>query len=127
MSGYPDNWDDMGAIARHEWSIAQAKIKAKPAVRTSAPLVPTIAPLVPSCHPDDWDSMGVIARHEWSIAQAKIKEKPAVPTSAPLVPTNALQDEYFYYSTMVKSDEQSLKSIIDHAERDKSKPSLLNK
>jgi len=76
--------------------------------------------------PDNWDSMGAKARHAWSVAQAK-NSAPAARHTAPLKPTNAIQEQYFYYSRMIKSDEQSLKSIPDHAERDKRKPSLLNK
>lgn len=82
--------------------------------------------------PDNWEEMGARARHEWHVAHCKaVKATPAAtPTVriiAPLNPANAIQEQYFYYSKMIKSDEQSLKSIPDHAERDKRKPSLLNK
>jgi hypothetical protein len=85
-------------------------------------------------YPENWESMGARARHEWGVKQRKLQNmpdsKPAVIPVAKSQPTgngSSLQEQYFYYSTMIKSDEQSLKNIPDHAERDKRKPALLNK
>lgn len=83
-----------------------------------------------SGYPDNWETMGARARHEWGVRQRKLQAQPATAKAATQVgknPQTSLQEQYFYYSTMIKSDEQSLKSIPDHLERDKRKPALLNK
>lgn len=83
-----------------------------------------------SAYPENWESMGARARHEWGVKQRKSlnnpQAKPVASTSSQAA-QESLKQQHFYYATMVKSDNESLKNIPDHGERDKRKPSLLNK
>ena len=121
----PDNWEEMGAIARHQWSVQQLKPVEKPKKESATKPVEASKEINPE-RPENWEDMGAIERHQWSTKHLTLVER-AKNTAQQAKDKNPLHEQYFYWSTLIKSDEQSLKSIPDHAERDKRKPALLNK
>ena len=68
--------------------------------------------------PDNWERLGVIAQHQWLKSNAgnfpPKQAAPAVKMPPESKSQSSLQEQYFYYSTMIKTDEQSLKNIPDH-------------
>lgn len=129
MKRFPDNWDSMSVIQQHQWlkknsdAVMNKQDKKEPTVEK------IVAPVIEL--PENWDSMGVIERDQFLRNQNRQKlvenKKESIKQPVENEKPDSLQNQYFYYSTMIKSDDMSLKNIPDHSERNKLKPVFINK
>lgn len=103
MNAKPDNWDEMNAIQRHEWHVEQCRLQKQAAKPTTSIKQP-------------------YAQHKQHQRNAREQMRPVQELNG-----SPTQKQYFYWSTMVKEDAERLCNMPDHAERDKLKPTLLNK